>query len=102
MRFRVVITSRALDDLRDIRNFIAKRSPGNAERFLHRLLSEFDVLETLPDSFRTAAENDAVSYTLRQLIVKPYRILYRVTGRRVEILHVRHGARQPAAPDELT
>lgn len=102
MRFRVVITNRALDDLRDIRNFIAKRSPVNAERFLHRLLGEFDVLETLPDSFRTAPENDAVPYTLRQLIVKPYRILYRVTGRRVEILHIRHAARRPAAPDELT
>jgi len=48
------------------------------------------------EAFGAAPENDSVSYSLRQIIVKPDRILYRVTGRQVEILHVRHGARRPA------
>jgi toxin ParE1/3/4 len=102
MSHRVVLTSRALDDLRDIRDFIAKRSPANAERFLSRLLSEFDVLEAMPESFARAPEDDLVPYKLRQIILKPYRILYRVIGHRVEILHIRHGARQTARPDELS
>jgi plasmid stabilization system protein ParE len=102
MSYRVVITGRALDDLRDIRDYIAKRSPANAERFLNRLLDGFDPLETTPEGFGTAPEDELVPYTLRQIIVKPSRILYRLSGRRVEILHIRHGARQAASPDELS
>jgi toxin ParE1/3/4 len=101
MSYRVLITDRALSDLREIRDYIAKRSPLNAARFLERLLSEFDVIADSPESFGKAPEDELVPYTLHQFIVKPYRILYRVSGKRVEILHVRHGARLPAEPDEL-
>ena len=102
MSFRVVITDRALADLRDIRDYIAKHSPTNAAKFLERLLSEFDVIEATPEAFASAPEDALVPYTLRQFIVKPYRILYRVQGKRVEILHVRHGSRLPAQPEDLT
>ena len=101
MSYRPVITKRALADLTEIRDYIAKRSPLNAARFLEKIVSEFDVLETMPESFSLAPENDSVPYDLRQIIVKPYRILYCVVGNRVEILHIRHGARLPATPDEL-
>jgi len=101
MNYRVVITERALSDLTGIRDYIAKRSPMNAAKFLQRMLSQFDVLETFPEGFPTALEDDLVPYTLRQYIVKPYRVLYRVVGKRVEILHIRHGARQRATQDEL-
>jgi plasmid stabilization system protein ParE len=33
--------------------------------------------------------------------VKPYRILFTVSNHRVEIMHVRHGARLPAQPEDL-
>jgi len=101
MTWRVIITDRALDDLRDIRDYIAGGSPASAARFLERLLEQFAVTERSPESFSTAPENDLVPYTLRQIVVKPYRVLYRVANRRVEILHIRHGARLPAKPAEL-
>ena len=101
MTHRIVITDRALRDLRDIRDYIAKRSPENAARFLEKLLASFDKLEESPERFAVAPENDLVPYTLRQYVLKPYRILYRVEGRAVLILHVRHGARRGANPDEL-
>jgi addiction module RelE/StbE family toxin len=101
MSYRVIITARALGDLTEIRDYIAKRSPTNAAKFLEKILDEFDRLETNPDGFAIAPENDSVPYTFRQIIVKPYRILYTVTGTRVEIMHIRHGARLPAQPDEL-
>ena len=101
MSYRVIITARALADLTEIRDYIAKRSQANAAKFLEKILAEFDSLETSPESFATAPENDSVPYVLRQMIVKPYRILYTVTGTRVEVMHIRHGARLPAQPDEL-
>jgi plasmid stabilization system protein ParE len=101
MNYRVIITSRALADLTAIRDYIAKQSPANSAKFLQKVLAQFDVLEFSPESFATAPEDDSVPYTLRQVIVKPYRILYAVNGSRVEILHIRHGARLPASPDEL-
>jgi toxin ParE1/3/4 len=101
MSFRVVITDRALSDLQAIRDFIAVRSPANAARFLERLLEQFDVIELSPESFAKAPEDELVPYTLRQIVVRPYRILYRVVGNRVELLHIRHGARSRAKPEEL-
>ena len=101
MSSRVVISQRALDDLEEIRDYIAKHSPRNAAKFLEKLLAEFDVIADSPESYATAPENDLVPYTLRQFVVKPYRILYRVDAGRVEILHVRHGARLPARAVDL-
>lgn len=66
-----------------------------------RLLKELDVIERSPGAFAKAPEDNLVPYTLHQLVVKPYRILYRVVERRVEILHVRHGARLGADRDDL-
>jgi plasmid stabilization system protein ParE len=101
MKYRVLITTRALADLRDIRGYIARRSPENAARFLEKLLHSFDRLERSPTSFGKAPEDAFVSYTLHQYVVKPYRILYRVEGRAIQILHIRHGGRRRADPDEL-
>ena len=101
MSHRVVITPRALSDLTDIRDYIGRRSPDNAAKFLGRILEQFEVIAASPDSFSTAPEDEIVPYTLHQVVVKPYRLLYRVVGRQVQILHVRHGARLPAGPDEL-
>ena len=102
MSYRIIITDRALSDLREIRDYIAKRSPENAARFLSKLVTRLDQIERSPESFAEAPEDPLVPYTLRQYVVKPYRILYRVEGRIVQILHVRHGARRPARPDEIT
>ena len=45
MKFRTIITPRALQDLRDIRDYIARRNPGNAAKLLEKLLAAFDVIE---------------------------------------------------------
>jgi plasmid stabilization system protein ParE len=102
MTFRVVITDRALDDLRAIRDFIARDSVDRAAEFLEKLLRGLDALEQFPQGFPLAIENELVPYELRQWPFGQYRVLYRVTGQRVEILHVRHGARLPATGEELT
>ena len=102
MSFRIVISDRALGDLQDIRDYIARHSPTNAAKFLERLLTELNVIEATPEAFALAPEDNLVPYALRQFVVKPYRIPYRVEGKRVQILHVRHGARLPVQPEDLT
>jgi addiction module RelE/StbE family toxin len=102
MTYRLLITERAVADLTEIRDYIAVRSPSNAVKFLEKLLSKFDLIEALPETFAKAPEDKSVPYTLRQFIVKPYRILYRVVDDRVEIIHIRHAARLPAKPDDLS
>ena len=101
MNYRVVITDQALSDLREIRDYIAADSPANAVKFLERLFESFDVIEASPESFAAAPEDGLVPYRLRQFVVKPYRVLYRAAKGRVEVLHLRHGARLPARPEEL-
>ena len=91
MSHRLLITDRALSDLREIRDYIARQSPDNAAAFLEKILAKFDLIESAPNSYSTAPEDDLVPYTLRQYVMKPYRILYRVEGKTVQILHVRHG-----------
>jgi len=71
LNYRIFISDRALSDLRDIRDYIARRSPLNAATFIERLLKEFDVLEALPEAFPKALEEEYVPYTLRQFTVKP-------------------------------
>jgi plasmid stabilization system protein ParE len=87
--------------LRGIRDYIAADSADQAASFLAKLLDRLDDLERFPGACPLALENDLVSYDLRQLIHGNYRVLYRVVGKSVEILHVRHAARLLATQDEL-
>lgn len=78
------------------------RSTASAEdRFLNKLLSALDIIEKSPAGFGRAVENELVPFELHEYVVRPYRILYRVEGDRVQILHVRHGASRAARPHHL-
>jgi plasmid stabilization system protein ParE len=90
-----------LDDLRGIRDYIAADSPDQAAGFLEKLLDSLEALERFPGACPLALENDLVSYELRQLVHGQYRVLYRVVGKSVQILHVRHAVRLSATRDEL-
>ena len=102
MSFKTIITPRALSDLQEIRDYIARRNPDNAAAFLQKILVAFDRIEASPKFFGKAEENAFVPYDLHQFVVKPYRILYRVSGSTVQILHVRHGAQKRATNDDLS
>jgi plasmid stabilization system protein ParE len=97
---RVVITRRARTDIRTIRDYIADRSPANAEAFILKLEREIIALGEYGAGAAPAHESDAFDFDLRQITVWPYRVLFRVHRGRIEVLHVRHGARLPATRDE--
>ncbi len=97
----VVVSRRARSDIRMIHDYIADRSPSNAEIFISRLEREILALGNYGSGAALAPESNEFDFDLRQIIVWPYRVLFRVHRGRIEVLHVRHGARLLAKPDDL-
>jgi toxin ParE1/3/4 len=99
--YRVQLTDRAIDDLVEIEAFIAQDSTRRAQAMLAKLKARIASLQLNAEGFARAPEDEFVPYTLRQVIERPYRVLYRVEGADVVVLHVRHGARRHARVVDL-
>ena len=95
---RVVWTRPALEDVREIREHIARDSPRYAQAVAERLFAAVERLREYPLSGRVVPELEQA--TLREVIHAPYRIVYRVRADMLEIITVVHAARQFPA-DEL-
>jgi toxin ParE1/3/4 len=93
MDFRVVITKPAIADLAEIVRYIAHDDPVTAERFGFRLIAKAESLGNLPLRGRIVPE--LIQQDCRELLLKPYRIVYRVkeSAQLVEVLRFWHGAR---------
>jgi len=90
--------TRALQDLRDIRNYVAVHgSPAAADRIRQHLRSRVDRLLTNP-FVGVATTNPQIR--ILPPTRYPYRIYYTVQGDNVVILHIRHTAR--SAPHDLS
>lgn len=103
MKFRVRVTEAALEDVDEIRRWIEDNgSPVSAGRFVDRLLAGMRRLETSPRRCAKAPEADWFEdLEIRHQVVSGYRVLFTIEGTEVVVLHVRHGRREGAAPDEL-
>ena len=93
MAYKLIWSPAARDDLHDIVVFIARDNPERAMGFGYELISETDRLPDFPDLGRVVPEYQDQS--LRELIFRPYRIVYRVNHDRklCEIARVSHSAR---------
>ena len=93
MAYKLIWSPASRDDLRDIVTFISRDSPRRAEAFGYRLISETDKLQTFAEIGRVVPEFDTA--TIREIILRSYRIVYRVNHERglVEIARVWHAAR---------
>ncbi|MBN1531820.1 MAG: type II toxin-antitoxin system RelE/ParE family toxin [Spirochaetes bacterium] len=86
-------TEKSVSDLYAIHEFISKNSAVYASRIVHSIIKSTDVLHTQPFLGRVVPEFDDDS--IREIINKDYRIVYRVVNERdVEILIVFHGRRE--------
>jgi addiction module RelE/StbE family toxin len=90
---RITWSEPALADLDAIHDYIARDSPHYAERFVQRLIAAADPLVDFPELGRVVPEGDGRH---REIVVPPYRILYRVADDEVFIVTVIHGARDLA------
>jgi toxin ParE1/3/4 len=93
MAYKLIWSPAARDDLHDIVVFIARNNPNRAMSFGYELISETDRLQEFPELGRIVPEyqND----NLREILFRPYRIVYRVDHDRklCEIARVWHSAR---------
>lgn len=102
MAFKIIWSLQARDDLRDIVSFIAADNPTVAESFGFLLMSKVDVLANFPQIGRVVPEQK--DENIREIIVRPYRIVYRVIAKNqiVAIVRLWHGARgEPEVPAQL-
>lgn len=93
MAYKLIWSPLSRDDLREIVRFISHDSSQRAQAFALRLMAHADVLQEHPESGHVVPEYRLPH--IRQIIYRPYRIVYRVDHRRkmVEISRVWHSAR---------
>jgi toxin ParE1/3/4 len=86
-RFKVVWSEAATFDLVRLASWAATDSPTDATALLSRLRRRADSLATAPTRGRIVPELAFFGIsTLREVVERPYRIVYRLTGRTVEVL----------------
>jgi toxin ParE1/3/4 len=78
---------------------IASDAPAAAREWLEQLLERVQSLAAFPDSGRMVPELQRED--IREIIVSPYRVMYRRTADLVQIVAVRHAARE-FDEDEVT
>lgn len=94
-RYRVRITEDAEQDLIDIYRYIARHdSVENADYVLDQLESLCSRLTELPERGHVPPELDRIGVTnYREVIFKPYRVIYEVIGQEIFIHCVLDGRR---------
>jgi toxin ParE1/3/4 len=93
MACTIIWSPASRDDLRDIVRFIARDDPQRAESFGYELMQRTDILQKHPKAGRIVPEYK--DPRLREIIYRPYRIVYRlkVEDNSIEIARVWHAAR---------
>lgn len=92
-------TEPAVEDLRELHDYIARDSAVYASRFVERIISAAEKLSDHPRLGRIVPE--ATDENIRELIYRTYRIIYRVSTHRVSILAVIHGARDISSSERM-
>jgi len=95
MRFELLLTADAERDLEDLYNYLTDvDSRTNADRVLDRLRTAAESLSAFPDRGSQPKELRSLGITeFRQVLCKPYRVIYRVIGTRVVIYLIADGRR---------
>lgn len=94
---KVVWTDEAKAHLSGIHTFIKRDAPFYATQTVDRLTRRVDQLTDHPRSGRIVPKYD--DENLRELVMPPYRLIYRIKPDRIDIIAVFHGAQQ--LPDTL-
>ncbi len=88
---RVHWTQNAIEHLVNIYEYIALNSPTYANRMVDRITHRSEQIADQPLSGRKVPEYQTED--IRELIEKPYRIIYRIKANQIDVLAVIHGAR---------
>lgn len=88
---RIVWAPQALDDVQAIQDYLSRGSAEYANLITQLIMASVSRLEQHPRSGRIVPE--VREPTIREVIVRDYRIVYRLRGDVAEVLTVFHGAR---------
>ena len=105
MTYRVIIESRAYDDLDKAYERAARHAPQTAYRWLNRFEEALATLSNSPERCLLAPENELVNPEIRQFIFGKgrarYRALFTIEEESVRVLHIRWGGMSLASKDEF-
>lgn len=87
----VIWTREALEKLNEIEEFIGTDNPERAETFINYLIERGESISQNPKIRRAVPE--ILNPGIREIIVKKYRIVYRIKKEKIEILTVFEGHR---------
>ena len=95
MRYAVFMLQEAEDDLEAIfRYLLGAGNPGAAQDMIGLIRQACDSLSQMPERGHVPPElARADDYEYRQIIVKPYRIIYQIVESSVSIFGIIHGRR---------
>lgn len=90
MRYDVLLTEGAERDLEDLYDYIAEfDSPANAATVLDQLMAVVEGLATFPERGVYPQELLALGIReYRQIFFKPYRVIYRVVGKKQVFIYL--------------
>ncbi len=88
---QVIWTRESLKRLKEIKDYISRDSPKRAVSFIDFLIEQGDMLKDHPKIGRIVPEIE--SEKIREIIARKYRIIYRLTKNRIEILTIFEGHR---------
>lgn len=93
--YAVELTQGAEDDLEEIHGYIAKvRGADDADALIDQFLAVVDTLERFPERGGVPKELEGLGLReFRQVLLRQFRLIYRVIGERVVILLIADGRR---------
>jgi addiction module RelE/StbE family toxin len=92
MARKVVWTDPAWEDLEAAAEYIARDSEAYAAAFVEEIKAAATSLSEMPERGQIVPQIGDAS--IRELLVRPYRLVYQLTEQQVRILAIIHGARR--------
>ncbi len=88
MKYKIVWSERAVDNLREIHKFISMDSSAQADKVIDEILSCVEPLSDFPNM--GVGVKEFPQYNFRELMKYSYRIIYQVSEKNVHIITVVH------------
>jgi plasmid stabilization system protein ParE len=105
VKYHVLISATAKQNLREGYEWAAKHAPETAARWLNRFHAALQTLSTNPERCSIAPETELVQREIRQFLFgrqrSIWRALFAIEGDEVRVLHVRRASMDTATPDDL-
>jgi plasmid stabilization system protein ParE len=101
MNRKVQLSRRATRDIEEAYLYIRHDAPERAKLWRERLQQAIRSLKAFPERHSVLFDAATAGRDVRQMTFGVYLVLYSVETDRIDVLTVRHGARQPIEPSDV-